>query len=137
MVNARGGGGVDDGAGASHSVGKPLADSLQEMFMKLMAVACLSLVLGACASTHDRGGDEARVIDVAFSCDNGERLSVQFHQDRELAVLTRNGQSIELPQQPSGSGFIYSNGPNTLRGKGDELTVEIGRMVPIQCRAES
>ena len=43
--------------------------------------------------------------------------------------------TIELQQQPSGSGFIYSNGPNTIRGKGNDLTVEIGRMVPIQCKA--
>src|SRR5690606_4545677 len=29
----------------------------------------------------------------------------------------------------------YSNGPNTLRGKGDALTLELGRRVPIHCRA--
>ena len=42
---------------------------------------------------------------------------------------------IDLAQQRSASGFIYSNGPNTIRGKGDALTIEIGRMVPIQCQA--
>ena len=53
----------------------------------------------------------------------------------ERAVLLRHGQAIELHQQPSGSGFVYSNGPNTIRGKGDELRVEIGRMVPMLCTA--
>jgi membrane-bound inhibitor of C-type lysozyme len=48
-------------------------------------------------------------------------------------VLMRQQHEISLPQQPSGSGFIYSNGPNTIRGKGNALTVEIGRMLPIQC----
>jgi hypothetical protein len=48
----------------------------------------------------------------------------------------RNGENIPLSQQPSGSGFMYSNGPNTIRGKGNDLTVEIGRMVPIQCSAK-
>jgi len=47
----------------------------------------------------------------------------------------REQSEISLPQQPSGSGFIYSNGPNTIRGKGNALTVEIGRMLPIQCQA--
>lgn len=103
--------------------------------MKHLALVCVSSVLAACASTSDRQGGD--MIDVAFSCTNGEHLRVQFHQDRELAVLIRNDQPIELPQQPSGSGFIYSNGPNTIRGKGDDLTVEIGRMTPIECHADS
>ena len=65
----------------------------------------------------------------------GESLSVRFLPAQGVAVLVRNGKTIELQQQPSGSGFIYSNGPNTIRGKGNDLTVEIGRMVPIQCKA--
>lgn len=50
-------------------------------------------------------------------------------------MLVRGGRTLELQQQPSGSGFIYSNGPNTVRGKGDELVLEIGRMAPIRCLA--
>ena len=50
-------------------------------------------------------------------------------------MLVRGGRTLELQQQPSGSGFVYSNGPSTVRGKGDELTLEIGRMAPIACRA--
>ena len=74
--------------------------------------------------------------DVTFHCDNGETFGVRFYTTRELAVLVRNGDEIELPQQRSGSGFIYSNGSNTIRGKGDNLTVEIGRMMPIECVAK-
>jgi len=70
----------------------------------------------------------------AFTCDNGERIQVRFSQARKLATLVRNGESIELPQQPSGSGFIYGNGRTALRGKGDELMLEIGKMAPIRCR---
>ena len=70
----------------------------------------------------------------AFSCDNGERIQVRFSQARKLATLVRNGESIELPQQPSGSGFIYGNGRTTLRGKGDALILEIGKMAPIRCQ---
>lgn len=73
--------------------------------------------------------------EVAFTCANGESLAVRFHPAEGVAVLVRNGAAIELQQQASGSGFIYSNGPNTIRGKGEDLTVEIGRMVPIQCKA--
>ncbi len=89
-------------------------------------------IASACASAPpETGGRE-----VAFACGNGESISVRFLAAEERAVLLRHGTRIELQQQPSGSGFIYSNGPNTIRGKGDQLTVEIGRMAPIECRAQ-
>lgn len=85
----------------------------------------------ACSSNPPAAADH----DVVFSCTNGETLSVRFSPADDTAVLTRNGEKITLRQQPSGSGFSYGNGPNTIRGKGDDLTVEIGRMAPIQCKA--
>ncbi|MBW7901968.1 MAG: MliC family protein [Rhodocyclaceae bacterium] len=97
---------------------------------QLIATALASLVAAACANTPPNAHE------VAFACADGQSLSVRFFPAQEIAVLMRSGEAIELRQQPSGSGFIYSNGPNTIRGKGDELTVEIGRMVPIQCRAK-
>jgi len=74
--------------------------------------------------------------DVDFVCDQGEKLSVRFFPQQGVAVLVRHGETIELQQQPSGSGFIYSNGPNTIRGKGSALRVEIGRMRAIECEAK-
>lgn len=101
----------------------------------LIATALAGLVAAACASTPT-GNTPPDAHEVAFACTDGQSLSVRFFPAQDLAVLMRNGEAIELRQWPSGSGFIYSNGPNTIRGKGDELTVEIGRMVPIQCRAK-
>lgn len=104
-------------------------------------IAAILAICAACACSSVPGGEDATAApatganEVAFSCTGGETLAVRFHQDEERAILLRNGDEIELRQQPSGSGFIYSNGPNTIRGKGDDLTVEIGRMVPIQCKA--
>lgn len=98
--------------------------------MKIFYSALLASCLIACASTQ-----KATERNVTFSCTNGETVSVRFQPDDDMAVLTRHHTDIELQQQPSASGFIYSNGPNTIRGKGDELIVEIGRMVPIQCKA--
>jgi membrane-bound inhibitor of C-type lysozyme len=105
-------------------------------------VGMLSVVglLVACAPGAESGSPDiavkpTKVLEVAFTCSQGESLSVRFFPDQGVAVLVRNGDTIELQQQPSASGFIYSNGPNTIRGKGDDLTVELGRRVPIQCRA--
>lgn len=102
-------------------------------FMKtpylILLIAC---AVGACSSSPPASDDR----EVAFACTNGASISVRFSPASSTAILKRRGDSIELQQQPSGSGFIYSNGPNTIRGKGNELTVEIGRMVPIQCMAK-
>jgi len=93
------------------------------------------LVMNCGCSPVPYRDDSTEALNVAFDCTNGESLNVRFLPAQRLAFLTRNGSTLELPQQPSGSGFIYSNGPNTIRGKGDELIVEIGRMVPLQCNA--
>jgi membrane-bound inhibitor of C-type lysozyme len=98
-----------------------------------IAMALLAGLASGCASTLPK--EPSSVIDVDFACTNGETISVRYQRDPDVAVLLRNGDAIELPQQRSGSGFIYSNGPNTIRGKGDALTVEIGRMVPLHCTA--
>lgn len=103
--------------------------------MKLIAAAFLASVAISGCATPATQEDSSNVLEVDFSCTNGETLSVRFTHDPAKAILLRNGDAIELPQQRSGSGFIYSNGPNTIRGKGDALTVEIGRMVPLQCHA--
>lgn len=102
----------------------------------LIAAFAMACAATACASKPPVDDPAPNGRDVAFACTDGQELSVRFFLAQGRAVLMRQGQSIELQQQPSGSGFIYSNGPNTIRGKGVELTVGIGRMVPIQCWAK-
>ncbi|WP_292784527.1 MliC family protein [Methylophilus sp. UBA6697] len=94
-------------------------------------VVCVALILAGCAAKPPLASSEV----VVFDCQNGEVLRVRFLAEPASAVLMRAQSEISLPQQSSGSGFIYSNGPNTIRGKGNALTVEIGRMLPIQCQA--
>lgn len=101
----------------------------------IVAAAITGLASGS-SSAYSSNDNLPNEREVAFICDNGETLSVRFFTAEGIAVLVRNGKSIELQQQPSGSGFIYSNGPNAIRGKGNNLAVEIGRMAPIQCKAK-
>ena len=100
--------------------------------MKASAPTLLAAaLLCACSAAPPASAD----LDVAFTCSQGESISVRFSPTHGTAVLMRHGERMELQQQPSGSGFIYSNGPTTIRGKGDDLSVEIGRMAPIECKA--
>ena len=105
--------------------------------MKTRAIALLAACSALACTSQPPVTQPAQppdVLNVRFACTNGESLSVRFFTQESRAVLTRNGEDIALEQQPSGSGFIYSNGPNTIRGKGKDLTVEIGRRVPLQCQ---
>src|SRR5690606_40394133 len=97
--------------------------------------AALAVALAAGCTTAPGPEEAPDDLLVDFTCTNGETLSVRFLRDPDVAILMRHGDEIELPQQRSGSGFIYSNGPNTIRGKGDDLTLEIGRTVPFHCTA--
>jgi membrane-bound inhibitor of C-type lysozyme len=90
--------------------------------------------LAACAADAPVGEPTGQRR-VSFTCEHGQAIEMRFFPLQGVGVLVRDGQTMELQQQPAASGFVYSNGPNTVRGKGDELTLEIGRMRPISCRA--
>jgi hypothetical protein len=70
-----------------------------------------------------------------YQCDNGERVGVRFFPNQGIAVLERGGQTVELQQQRTASGFLYSNGQTSIRGQGNEMTMTVGNMAPTQCRA--
>jgi membrane-bound inhibitor of C-type lysozyme len=97
------------------------------------ALMSTAILCAACASSppKDASTTERRV---QYQCANGEQIEVRFFPVQGVGVLVKDGATIELQQQPSGSGFIYSDGRYTLRGKGDELLLETGRMVPLTCR---
>lgn len=104
--------------------------------MRIQVFVVLAVLLASCASGESPSSSPTERA-VSFKCTTGEQLDVRFLLDKDAAILTRGGQRIELQQQPAASGFWYANGPNAIRGKGDELRVEIGRMAPLECRALS
>jgi membrane-bound inhibitor of C-type lysozyme len=104
---------------------------------KLSASASATLIalsLTACASTPPTVSQPLRLV--KYACDTGEFVEVRYSSSEGVATLVRAGSAIVLRQQSTASGFVYSNGPNTIRGQGDELRVEIGRMAAISCRAQ-
>lgn len=110
---------------------------------KSLVAAWLVASMVACTTANrpQAGAGEAAVGEatgerrVQFSCDDGNTIEMRFFPLQGVGVLVRDGATMELQQQVSASGFIYSNGPTTVRGKGDELRLEIGRRVPIVCQA--
>jgi len=99
------------------------------------AVAAIVVLATACAVPEKQEAPTTIYREVAYTCDNGETLSVRFFPVHGVAVVVRGDDTIELDQKRSGSGFKYSNGSDTIRGKGDSLTVERDRTAPFQCSA--
>lgn len=102
--------------------------------------------IGACATKPVL----AKNID--YQCDRGTNLSVTFtekgfttvrggknsmpkYEIKNVAadVTLADGTLITLPVQKVASGFMYSNGKYSLRGKGDEAMWSVGRMLAEQC----
>lgn len=105
----------------------------------LLPVFCI-LLLSGCAGTSSSTSPPVKPpkqTTVQYKCENGELVEVRFFPDQGVGVLVRDGKTMELQQQPAASGFLYRNGTgsHTLRGKGDELHIEIGRRVPLRCQA--
>lgn len=110
--------------------------SAKKRMKALATVAIAGVLAAACGPTPPAGDDITTAQEVMFSCDNDESLSVRFLPDQEIATLIRGMDAIDLPRQPSASGFMYSDGATTIRGKGDELTVETEGSDPLQCAAQ-
>ena len=97
-------------------------------------VPLLLWLLAGCSTTPPQG-EATGERRGRFACSNGERVEMRFFPAQGVGVLVRNGKATELQQQPAGSGFLYSNGPDSVRGKGNDITIETGRMAPLVCKA--
>lgn len=71
---------------------------------------------------------------VAYTCEGGVRLDVQFEPERAQALLP-DGRTVRLVQQVSGSGFWYAGEGHVLRGKGREAQWTAGAAAPLTCLA--
>jgi membrane-bound inhibitor of C-type lysozyme len=70
---------------------------------------------------------------VHFACDNGSSLDVVFEGSR-ATVTPAGGEPLALPQAMAADGFLYATPQHSLRGKGDEVTWTVGKMVPTSCK---
>ena len=78
------------------------------------------------------------VINVVFQGGDGKtkmlyQVEVTFYPAEELAVVTLDDQTYELPQQRMASGFMYKNDQVSLMGKGKEaeLTFPDGKVLKL------
>ena len=97
----------------------------------VLVLACLSGCIGL--------GAQAKAIDyneVIFTCGREESVLVRFYPSNGSAILVRDEQTFDLKQEPAGSGFLYTNRRVSIRGKGEDMSIEVGHMAPIKCHAQ-
>ena len=64
---------------------------------------------------------------VMYACPGGTDFAAAFSKDGNLATISVPGQpEVELPREPSGSGFAYGDSYYELRGRGREATLTAG-----------
>ena len=77
-----------------------------------------------------------RVIHAVYLCDNGERLTVDFDNPREMAtVRNSSGEAVDLYQERAADGIWYRSSTVDLRGKGVLATWSVEGRQPTDCRA--
>lgn len=77
-----------------------------------------------------------RVIRAVYLCNNGERLSVDFDNPREMATVRNSiGEAVDLRQERAGSGIWYRASGYELRGQGVMATWTADGREPTECRA--
>mgnify|MGYP006153056395 FL=1 len=100
--------------------------------------ALATLLLSGCASQPPAMQAFSAPADgnsMQYACGNGEKVEMQFYPDQGRSVMRRSGWTVELPRQVAETGYAFSNGPTTVLGKGNELTIQIGHLAPIWCRS--
>ncbi|MFT7006593.1 MAG: membrane-bound inhibitor of C-type lysozyme [Cocleimonas sp.] len=114
---------------------------------KRLLVIIVSGFLFSCAETSSSistnkiaiNAPQTNTENVKYTCNRDTLLSVTFStpnsgNDKKIAIINSFGnQAIILPNKVAASGFLYSNGKYSLRGKGKQATWTIGRMAPFRC----
>lgn len=77
-----------------------------------------------------------RVIRTVYLCENGERLSVDFDNPRDMAtVRNSNGEAVDLYRERAADGLWYRASAHELRGEGLLATWTADGRQPTNCRA--
>ncbi|WP_420477577.1 MliC family protein [Brevundimonas sp. FT23028] len=77
-----------------------------------------------------------RVIRTVYLCNDGQRLTVDFDNPRQMATVRNSeGGAVDLFQERSADGIWYRASGHDLRGKGSMATWSADGLEPTTCRA--
>ncbi|MDZ4362437.1 MliC family protein [Brevundimonas sp.] len=77
-----------------------------------------------------------RIIRTVYLCENGERLSVDFDNPREMATVRNSmGEAVDMRRERATDGLWYRASGHELRGEGILATWTADGREPTDCRA--
>ena len=77
-----------------------------------------------------------RVVRTVYLCDDGERLTVEFDNPRQMATArTSVGQAVDLYMERAPEGLWYRASGHELRGRGQFATWSAEGRPATECRA--
>jgi hypothetical protein len=102
--------------------------------VKQRAIAAQTARRRTGAEVQDRALN--RVVRAVYLCNNGERLSVDFDNPRQMATVRNSqGEAVDLFQERSADGLWYRASGHELRGRGVMATWTADGREPTDCRA--
>lgn len=103
---------------------------------KTMILTLATVLLAGCATdTPPATAPQAETRQVTYACDRGPDLTVVYGESSASIIGSDGSAAVVLPQKPAASGTWYETPTHSIRGKGDEVTYTVGRMVPMTCKA--
>jgi len=85
---------------------------------QFLPIGLLCAMSAACASRAPEKILETKNYNATFTCDAGQQIKAHFAPYK--AVLEVQDESVDLAQQPTADGYLYTGGGHSLRGKGYE-----------------
>ncbi|WP_420470016.1 MliC family protein [Brevundimonas sp. FT23042] len=77
-----------------------------------------------------------RVIRTSYICNDGQRLTVDFDNPRQMATVRNStGEAVDLFQERAADGIWYRASGHELRGRGSMATWSADGLEPTTCRA--
>nr|WP_295111329.1 MliC family protein [uncultured Caulobacter sp.] len=103
---------------------------------KTIILALATVLLAGCETdAPPKAAPPAETRRVTYGCDRGPDLTVVYGEGTASIIGSDGGAAVVLPQKPAASGVWYETPTHSIRGKGDEVTYTVGRMVPMTCKA--
>jgi hypothetical protein len=94
----------------------------------------LLLSFGAGQSLAADETAEAGWRQVAYSCESGQALTVDYRDSGSAAKVTGADKPVvKLISRPAKSGFRFGDSRHELRGDGDAVTWQVGSKTPVKC----
>ena len=104
----------------------------------LPAAALAAMLCAGCGGPLTTQSEDQPVArDGKYTCRGIGSVELRFSDSMGVAHLTRQGRTMVLRQQRSGEVSIYSDGANSLRRAGNDITVELAGGAPTRCNPSS